>query len=211
MIRSFLAIEIPEDQKETVAGYIQELRQVPSKMKWVLPHQTHFTLKFFGSITSETVEKISQTLSLVVSEFPKFHLTLEGIGAFPNLFRPRVIWLGLGGETDSLRGIHRGIDQALIPLGIPKEKRPFQGHLTLGRNKENQINDSLYRHLSEWSKEETTPFAVEEVILFQSDLKPTGPVYTKLRAFPLKKDLIIEFDPPTIWGEKKQVKPKDES
>ena len=98
MIRSFLAIEIPEDQKETVAGYIQELRQVPSKMKWVLPHQTHFTLKFFGSITSETVEKISQTLSLVVSEFPKFHLTLEGIGAFPNLFRPRVIWLGLGGR-----------------------------------------------------------------------------------------------------------------
>jgi 2'-5' RNA ligase len=188
MIRSFLAIELPEDPKETVAGYIQELRQVPSKIKWVLPQQTHFTLKFFGSIMSETVEKISQTLSPVLSEFPKFHLTLKGIGAFPNLFRPRVVWLGLGGETDSLQGIHRIIDKALIPLGIPIEERPFQGHLTLGRSKENQINESFYRHLSEWSKEETTPFAVEKLILFQSDLKPAGPVYTKLRIFPLKKD-----------------------
>ncbi len=187
-IRSFLAIELPEDQKEIVAGYIQELCQVPTKIKWVLPHQTHFTLKFFGSIMPETVKKIAQTLSPVLGELPKFHLTLKGIGAFPNLFRPRVIWLGLGGETDSLRGIHRIIDQALIPLGIPKEERPFQGHLTLGRNKENQINESFYRHLSEWSKEETTPFAVERVILFQSDLKPAGPVYTKLEAFTLKKD-----------------------
>ncbi|MGA3084334.1 MAG: RNA 2',3'-cyclic phosphodiesterase [Thermodesulfobacteriota bacterium] len=189
MIRSFLAIELPEDQKETVAEYIQELRQVPSKIKWVLPHQTHFTLKFFGSIMPETVKKIAQDLSPVLSEFPKFHLTLKGIGAFPNLFRPRVVWLGLGGETDSLQGIHQVIDQALIPLGIPKEERPFQGHLTLGRNKENQINESVYRHLSEWSKEETAPFAVEKVFLFQSDLKPAGPVYTKLEAFPLKKAL----------------------
>ena len=188
MIRSFLAIELPADQKEIVAGYIQELRQVPSKIKWVLPQQTHFTLKFFGSIMPETVEKISQTLSPVLSGFPEFHLTLKGIGAFPNLFRPRVIWLGLGGEIDSLRGIQRIIDQALIPLGIPKEERPFRGHLTLGRNKENQINESFYRHLSEWSKEETTPFTVEKVILFQSDLKPAGPVYTKLMIFPLKKD-----------------------
>jgi 2'-5' RNA ligase len=187
MIRSFLAIELPEDQKEIVAGYIQELRQVPSKIKWVLPLQTHFTMKFFGSIMSEQVEKISQTLSPVLSECPKFYLTLKGIGVFPNLFRPRVIWLGLGGETDSLRGIHRVVDQALIPLGIPKEERPFRGHLTLGRNKENQINESFYRRLSEWSKEETAPFVIEEVILFQSDLKPAGPVYTKLRIFPLKK------------------------
>src|SRR5208283_3279965 len=100
MIRSFLAIELPEDQKETVAEYIQELRQVPSKIKWVLPHQTHFTLKFFGSIRPETIEKIAQALSPVLNEFPKFHLTLKGIGAFPNLFRPRVVWLGLGGGTD---------------------------------------------------------------------------------------------------------------
>ena len=188
MIRSFLAIELPEDQKKIVAGYIQELRQVPSKIKWVLPQQTHFTLKFFGSIMPETVEKISQTLSSVLSEFPEFHLTLKGIGTFPNLFRPRVIWLGLGGETDSLRGIHRVIDQALIPLGIPKEERPFKGHLTLGRNKENQINEPLYRHLSEWSKEETAPFAIEEVILFQSVLKSAGPVYTKLGVLSLKKE-----------------------
>ncbi len=187
MIRSFLAIELSEGLKETVAEYIRELGQVPSRIKWVSPLQTHLTLKFFGSITEETIENIFRTLSPVLSTYPRFCLTLKGLGAFPNLFRPRVIWFSVGGETKILQGLHQTIEQALIPLGIPKEDRPFQGHLTLGRNKENQVNEKLYRRLSEYSKEETALFEVEEVTLFRSDLKPAGPVYSKLKTFPLFK------------------------
>ncbi|MBA4394836.1 MAG: RNA 2',3'-cyclic phosphodiesterase, partial [Desulfobacca sp.] len=90
MIRSFLAIELPDSLKEVIAGNIRDLRQVPSPIKWVSSHQTHLTLKFFGSVTQETVEKISQTLVGVVSDCLPFSLALKGIGAFPNLFRPRV-------------------------------------------------------------------------------------------------------------------------
>ena len=141
MIRSFLAIELSEGLKKTVAEYLGELGQIPSKIKWVSPLQTHLTLKFFGSITQEALEKISEALSPVIADYPRFQLTLKGLGAFPNLFRPRVIWLSPGGETETLKGLHQAIERALVPLGIPKEDRPFQGHLTLGRNKDNQVNE----------------------------------------------------------------------
>jgi 2'-5' RNA ligase len=187
MIRSFLAIELPEALKEVILGYIQVLRQVPSQIKWVSAHQNHLTLKFFGSIAPETVGRISQALVKVVSDNPQFDLALKGIGAFPNLFRPRVIWTGLGGDTEKLRGFFQTIDQALVPLGIPQEERPFHPHLTLGRNKINQVNEPLYRLLSNWPEKESPSFRVEEVVLFQSDLKPSGPVYTRLGIFPLRQ------------------------
>jgi RNA 2',3'-cyclic 3'-phosphodiesterase len=187
MIRSFLAIELPEPLKEVIVGYIKDLHRVPSTIKWVSAHQTHLTLKFFGSIAVETVERISQTLLKVVSDYPQFNLALKGIGAFPNLFRPRVIWAGLEGDTEILQGFHQIIERALVPLGIPKEERPFHPHLTLGRNKINQVNEPLYRLLSNWPEKESPLFGVEEVVLFKSDLKPNGPVYTKLGIFPLKQ------------------------
>ena len=70
MIRSFLAIELSESLKEIVAEYIRELGQIPSRIKWVSPHQTHLTMKFFGSITQETIENIYRTLSPVLSDLP---------------------------------------------------------------------------------------------------------------------------------------------
>jgi 2'-5' RNA ligase len=195
MIRSFLAIELPEALQETVAENIREMTQFPSKIKWVSPRQAHLTLKFFGSITSETIEDISQALSPVISGYPRFHITLKGLGAFPNLFRPRVIWLSLGGETQVLSGLHQAIGGALVPLGIPKESRSFQGHLTLGRNKDNQVNQELYQHLSRWAKKETPAFEVEELVLFRSDLKPAGPEYSRLKTFFLFKGKRMAHQP----------------
>ena len=188
MIRSFLAIEFPESLKEVIADYLQDLKQVPSKIKWVSPGQSHLTLKFFGSISEELIERISQDLLRVLIDCPPFHLSLKGIGAFPNLFRPRVIWAGLGGETEALQEVYQAIEQALVPLGIPKEDRPFHPHLTLGRNKLKEGNEPLYRLMTQWSKGESAPFVVRGVTLFRSDLKPTGPVYTKLGMFPLKQE-----------------------
>lgn len=187
MIRSFLAIEIPQKQIESLAGYLEDLKKVPSKIKWVVPHQVHLTLKFFGSLSQETIDRISQALVKKVSDYPPFTLSLKGIGAFPNLFRPRVIWLGLGGEIETLQMVSKGIEQSLFSIGIPREERPFHPHLTLGRNKLNQVNEPLYRLLAQWPKEETTSFSIEEVVLFRSDLKPGGPVYTKLAVFPLNQ------------------------
>ncbi|HMK65297.1 MAG TPA: RNA 2',3'-cyclic phosphodiesterase [Thermodesulfobacteriota bacterium] len=188
MIRSFLAVDFPNPEKETVARYIEVLRRIPSSVKWVNPHQIHMTLKFFGAIPQETVDRIISELSPLASDFKNFKLTLKGLGGFPNLYRPRVIWLGLGGETVVLKDLQKKSDQALLPLGIPKEERPFRPHLTLGRNKSNELNEKLYQRLSQWPEEESPLFPVESLLLYRSDLKPTGAVYTKLAEFPLKKE-----------------------
>jgi 2'-5' RNA ligase len=187
MIRSFLAIDFPEKVKETIAAYSRALGRIPSGIKWVSPNQVHLTLKFFGSLPQESIDKMGSPLSEVASEYPGLKLTLKGIGAFPNLFRPRVVWIGLGGDLESLGKMQKAIDQALIPLGIPQEDRPFHPHLTLGRNKSNELNQGLYQELSRWPGEETPPFRVEALTLYQSDLKPTGPIYTPLGLFPLKQ------------------------
>jgi 2'-5' RNA ligase len=189
MIRSFLAIEIPEEQRAFISGVIRDLKEVPSRVKWVLPGQIHLTLKFFGSISPETVEGINRTLTPVAAGVSPFHLSLQDLGGFPNLFRPRVIWLGLGGETAALKGLQQAVEEALGSIGLPREERPFQGHVTIGRNKEPKINEELTKRLSQGIKTGTVSFSVKEMVLFRSDLKPSGPIYTRLNVFPLKKDL----------------------
>ncbi|MEW6186914.1 MAG: RNA 2',3'-cyclic phosphodiesterase [Thermodesulfobacteriota bacterium] len=186
MIRSFLAVEVPEEQRAAVSGIIGELKRIPSGVKWVIPDQVHLTLKFFGSISPETVEGISRTLTPIVAGISPFPLSLEGLGGFPNLFRPRVIWLGIGGDTAALKGLQQSAEKALGSIGIPKEDRPFRGHLTIGRNKNPKINEELTGRLSQGIKSEGVPFSVKEVVLFRSDLKPSGSVYTRLKVFTLK-------------------------
>ncbi len=124
MIRSFLAIEFPESLKEIIADYLQDLKQVPSKIKWVSPGQSHLTLKFFGSISEELVERISRALVQVLIDCTRFQLSLKGIGAFPNLFRPRVIWAGLGGRLKPFRMFTGPLNRPWFPWESPKKTGP---------------------------------------------------------------------------------------
>ncbi len=185
MIRAFLALEFPASIREKITGYIKSLQNVSPKTRWVNPRQVHLTLKFFGSLEQETLDRIATALASLLTSFAPFSLTLNGAGGFPKLFRPRVIWVDLGGEKEYLKGLQQALEETLSPLGIAREDRPFQPHLTLGRNKIPEVNEPLYHLLRNWVEPESEPFRVDEVILFQSDLKPGGPVYTKLKVFPL--------------------------
>jgi 2'-5' RNA ligase len=185
MIRAFLALEFPASISEKIAGYIKSLQNVSPKTRWVDPRKAHLTLKFFGSLEQEALDRIATALAPLFSSFAPFRLTLNGAGGFPKLFRPRVIWVGLGAEKEHLKGLQQAVEETLFPLGIAREERPFHPHLTLGRNKIGEANEPLYHLLRNWAEPESEPFRVDEVILFQSDLKPGGPVYTKLKVFPL--------------------------
>jgi|YelNatPaOPRAMG01_1025707.scaffolds.fasta_scaffold109702_1 2'-5' RNA ligase len=188
MIRTFLAVEIPRAPKDEVRGLIQTLARTPSKVKWVSPDQVHLTLKFFGSVPLETVDLIKRTLAPVITAKGRFRLTLKDLGGFPNLVRPRVIWLGLGGDLTALTELYKGVEEALAAVGIPREDRPFKAHLTLGRNKAPAAEKGLVEALKGTRWQETAPFDIEQVILYRSDLKPSGPIYTPLQVFPLKED-----------------------
>jgi RNA 2',3'-cyclic 3'-phosphodiesterase len=186
LIRSFFAIALPTAIKERLAGQIRILSPDTSGIKWVDPGQIHLTLKFFGSIATEIVDKIIESTKRVTSEKQRFSLTLKGLGGFPHIRRPRIIWAGLSRDLEALLKLVEELEIAYEQIGIAREDRPFHPHLTLGRNKTNQPNATLFQRLSGWVEEESEPFKVEEVLLYKSDLKPSGPVYSKICSFPLK-------------------------
>ena len=186
MIRSFLAIELPAAIKQRLAETNARLKEIPSAFKWVRPDQTHLTLKFFGSISQDLLAQIGEILPPFLAGEKPFSITLRGFGGFPNFTRPRVIWIGLGGEKDRLIELQKNMDDLLASLGIPREERPFQPHLTLGRNKTKELNLSFKELLAQWERDESDPFEIREVILFRSDLRPAGPIYTKLKVMPLR-------------------------
>jgi RNA 2',3'-cyclic 3'-phosphodiesterase len=186
MIRSFLAIDLPTAPKELLAEQIRILSPGTSGIKWVDARLIHLTLKFFGSVSTEQVDKISLYTQEVTLRNKPFSLTLKGVGGFPHIRRPRIIWAGLNRDLESLRKLVEELEIAYEQIGIAREDRSFHPHLTLGRNKTNQPNEKLFQRLSGWVEGESEPFGVEEIILYKSDLKPFGPVYTKICSFPLK-------------------------
>ncbi len=108
-------------------------------------------------------------------------VSARGLGFFPGLKRARVIWVGLTGEVHPLIEYQKAMDKALAEIGLPREKRPFKGHLTLARIKGRVDPGALAEIMEEFGGFKSEPFTVGEIILFRSQLKPAGPIYTALR------------------------------
>lgn len=187
-IRAFLAIELPEDVKAQLRELQQRLKVGKEEaVKWVEPEGIHLTLKFLGNITWKQVEEISRAVSPVAKEIRPFALRPEGLGAFPNLRAPRVVWVGVGGELEPLLTLQGKIDRALSPLGFEREKE-FSPHLTLGRVREkapSRIRELLGRELGELEVPRMASFQVAGVSLMRSTLTPGGAIYRQLASFAL--------------------------
>ena len=185
-IRSFLAFELPLEIKNTVARVSGELRQSTLKARWVKVDNIHLTVVFMGNIETGDIPAIARGVQGVCQAFGPFDLSLKGIDCFPNRRNPRVLWLGLDGDLEPMSDFRDALQEHLTGFGIKEEKRKFKPHLTLARfrkprrmdSKEDQLL-SKYEHLS------SSVYSLKELILFKSDLKPTGAVYTKMEAWPL--------------------------
>jgi 2'-5' RNA ligase len=140
----------------------------------------HLTLRFLGDIEEAQLPEIVTIVRSASKETVNFSLNARGIGVFPNFRAPRVIWMGIEGELDPLRRIHHRLGEELAPLGFPPEERPIAGHLTLGRVAERISSPLLQRAVSTVGQIESGIFKVDRICLIKSDLKPTGPVYTRL-------------------------------
>ncbi len=173
MIRTFAAIDLPEEIKADLASVIADLSRKNDRVRWVKPAGMHLTLKFLGDIPETTVGPLSAELDSVARDFPPLRLAVEGLGAFPNLRRPRVVWAGLSGEIERLRQIASRVDKACTSFGVKPEKRPFQAHITIGRLKVPTVVD-LSKELRK------KDFSATEIVLYQSELLPTGARYTVL-------------------------------
>ncbi len=185
-IRSFIAIEVPEPLQARMGELQQELKKFGADIKWVRPGNIHLTLKFLGTVPKEILEKVSSAVALAVLQAEPFALRLYGLGGFPSSRNPRIIWVGIDQGWQPISSLQKAIEEKTEALSFPPEGRPFKPHLTIGRVRSLKGKGGFVQALEEHQKVEIGPFRAEEVILFQSKLTPAGPIYTKLKAFPMK-------------------------
>ena len=185
MIRAFLAIDLPESYLAGLTAVQDYLKKSGADVRWTKVSSIHLTLKFFGDISEDQVETITAAASAITGATPAFSLKGQGAGTFPSPKSPRVIWLGLSGETEILASLVQDLEQALAPLGFPPEKRKFTPHLTLGRVRSSQGREALGRFLQSVPLPDFTDFQVEHLVLYRSTLRPQGALYTPLQKIAL--------------------------
>jgi len=181
--RLFWAIPLPGELHDAIAAIQMELaRKMPvDAVRWIPPVNVHLTLAFLGNWPQQSVAQMAASVEEAVKELEAFHLHLSTLGAFPNTRQPRVIWLGVEGELNTLRTLQKAVAQAMTHLGWRPENRPFTPHLTIGRVRKGLSRRTLSEigHIVERTKVEPFgQYSVREVILFKSDLRPSGAVYT---------------------------------
>lgn len=190
-VRAFIAVPLPESLLSQLARLQQRLqREVPpGSVRWVRPEGIHLTLKFLGDTPLEKVPRIKAALEAVARHAPACTFSVGGLGCFPNLRRPRVIWVGVQEPTGRLAALQDAIEEAVAPLGYPPEGRGFTPHLTLGRVHQRASRSDAARIGEVISAAEVARLGeapADRFVLFRSVLKPTGAEYSVLAGFRLQ-------------------------
>lgn len=185
-MRSFIAIELPEEVKRYLSEIQENLKKCGADIRWAKPQNIHLTLKFLGDTGEEDIEEISKRLNDVCGNFNIFNLVITGPGIFPGMRSPRVLWVGLNSNKTIIE-LQKGIEESIVQVGFKPEKRRFTPHLTIGRFKSSRFKETLLKEIGAKQDMSLGSFEVRSVALIKSDLKPSGAVYTIIREVPLLK------------------------
>jgi 2'-5' RNA ligase len=184
--RSFVSIDLEDGRiLSQIESIMSSLSSLGGDLKPVERENIHLTLKFLGSVSTSKVEEVKSALSQVT--FPPFSLEIKGAGAFPNLKRMNVIWVGVGEGWSQVELIFEQTEKLLHQLGFSRETRPFSPHITVARVKSGRKRDEIAAFLGHLTEESFGTFPVESVRLKQSVLSPSGPKYSTLFEAPAHK------------------------
>ena len=172
--RGFIAVEIPISER--LQALHSALDRLPIKMKLVSLENIHITLKFLGQTKLDQVKEIESIIKNAVTDIDPFSIRLQGTGVFPNRKYIKVIWIGISNSLP-LSSIAKQIDEQLVKLGFPREKRPFSPHMTLGRIKFLNYKEQLLSILDEYKDTTFSDIAIDSILLKKSTLTPSGPIY----------------------------------
>lgn len=189
-IRSFIAVPIPEELRETLNSisiqFRNRIKDRRTKVGWVKPEAIHITLKFLDTIDAELTEPILKGMGEAMRGVPSFVASLRGIGVFPNMNKPRIIWAGVEKGEKDLCALQKRIEECLLKFGFDKEKREFSPHITLGRIKSLGGRGEILRSIRDLQGPVIGTFLVGQVLLMKSQLTPQGANYEALGTVGLK-------------------------
>lgn len=194
-MRAFIAAGLPTEVLEALSRYQRQLGAPRLRyVKWVSVEGIHLTLKFLGNVEDARLPDLAEALNMDLRGIQPFSLQTGAPGAFPNVRTPRVLWVGLAGDIETLQVLFGTVEKALAPFGFPPEERPFAPHLTLGRVRETATSADrrqLGQALAGLVAEKALKITVDAVHIMKSDLAPAGARYTKLTTILLAKNNIF--------------------
>lgn len=169
-MRVFIAVELPEEIKEELYRLVVFLRRGISDVKWVEKENFHITIRFIGEVEEDKIFILEKILDDIGSRFSPFKVEVRGIGNFPH-----VLWVGIGEGSDALKNIAYAIEGSLLREGFQPADKLFSPHITLGRVKKSIKKIPTDKEFGPYS------FIVDSITLMQSQLFPTGPIYTPIK------------------------------
>lgn len=185
MPRCFVALLLDDSVRRLVAEEIERLRPLSRAVAWVPAPNLHLTLKFLGDQGEARLDQVVQALEEAAAVTAPFSVSLHGLGAFPGLERPRVLWVGLGDGALRVRELQGSVEQALTRRGFPQEPRPWHPHLTIGR----VFDDRRWRRertaaldaaVARAGRADYGVLPVTAVALMRSALSPSGARYHEI-------------------------------
>lgn len=181
-LRLFCALVLPSEVHARIDEHSARLRQAhpDARSRWERADKLHITLKFLGAVERERVASLEAAIKEAAASVPHFSLNIEGSGIFPPRGAPRVLWLGVRLGAERLRVLQQSLEARCFLQGFAREARPFHPHLTIARINENSGETRLLARLHRAAQFSSAPFAVREVILMMSELRPGGSRHTPL-------------------------------
>lgn len=176
-VRAFVALDIDDEALTRIADLIAALRPRNPGLRLVGAAGIHLTLRFLGPSRPEAIELMRPALALAAARCPAGAARIAGLGLFPERGAPRVLWLGLDLPPET-RELQAACEAAAVAAGYSREARPFRPHLTLGRWRERAPRPTL-------PPVELGVARLDRLVLYRSELRPAGAVYTPLAGFPL--------------------------
>ena len=179
-VRTFIAIELPEQVRTYLADCQQRLRRSGGDVRWVRPDIIHLTLVFLGEVPTDSLADLEKSVREAAAGFVALTIRAGGAGRFPPRGLPRVIWIGLEEAAGRLLALQKALADATAAFAEKVEDRAYQAHLTLGRVRGPKGARDLEDILDSMGGQTGPTFEAREVTIFKSTLGPQGPTYTAL-------------------------------
>ncbi|MFA7228393.1 MAG: RNA 2',3'-cyclic phosphodiesterase [Melioribacteraceae bacterium] len=182
-IRSFIALDIPEDSLSELLKFRDQIVGSGIKAKWEQKEKLHVTLKFLGDIDQGQIGKYAELLENILTDYCAFDLSFSEFGVFKRGNEPKILWLGLK-DNELLSELAEGLENRLAEFGFPADKRKFKSHITLLRFRGYEDQEKILSLTG--VKLPEINFKSDSVTLYESRLLEGGSVYRSLKKIKLK-------------------------